>query len=156
MMCGSSTHEIPRRWCRWKMLIPGMHWQSLCWWSLFCQSQCYHLQFCYSQFCHSHQWGQSLWSEERRRRKRKGGKAANEDVGDLDGRGHQVDKMLWGMSREVSKTDSCLYYDHLFATGRIHKSAIGCTSAWSAGTISTALLHAYMAPQICECFSRKH
>ena len=55
-----------------------------------------------------------------------------------------------GMSRkEVSKTDSCLYYDHLFATGRIHKSAIGCTSAWSAGTISTALLHACKAqPQV--------
>ena len=62
-----------------------------------------------------------------------------------------------GMSRkEVSKTDSCSYFNHLFATGRIHKSALGCTSAWSAGTISTALLHAYMAPQICECFSRKH
>ena len=57
-----------------------------------------------------------------------------------------VDMMLWGMSREVSKTKSCLYYDHLFATGRIHKGALGCTSAWSAGTISAALPHACMAP----------
>ena len=38
------------------------------------------------------------------------------DGGVHDDRGHHDDKMLWGRSREVSKTRSCLYYDHLFAT----------------------------------------
>ena len=82
----SGTHEIPSRWCRWKMVNTGMHWQSLCWLSLPCRSQCYHSCLSYSQFCFSHR----LEEEKGKGGRRKGGCRR------LRWQGHQVEWVLWG------------------------------------------------------------
>ena len=42
LIAESGTHEIPSRWCIWKMVNTEMYWQSLCWLSLSCRSHITH------------------------------------------------------------------------------------------------------------------
>ena len=111
----SGTHEIPSRWCRWKMVNTGMHWQSLCWLSLPCRSHITHGWVTHSFVFHID------WKRKRGREEEEKG-----DAGDWGGRVIKLNGCCGRMSRnKVGKWRRCVWFNHLFSTDRIHKSVPG-------------------------------
>ena len=70
LIAESGTHEIPSRWCRWKMVNTEMHWQSLCWLSLSCRSHITHGWVTHSHVFHIY-WD-SHYSLRKRGKRRRG------------------------------------------------------------------------------------
>ena len=82
LIAESGTHEIPSRWCIWKMVNTEMHWQSLCWLSLSCRSHITHGWVTHSHVFHIY-WD-SHYSL-RKRGKRRRGRELKKKKGDAVG-----------------------------------------------------------------------
>ena len=123
----SGTHEIPSRWCRWKMVNTEMHWQSLCWLSLSCRSHITHGWVTHSHVFHIY-WD-SHYSLSKRGKRRRGRelkkKRGMQWIVEMAGSSSWMGAMI-GMSRNTAgEWKRCVMFDHIFSTDRIHKSVPG-------------------------------